>query len=284
MLALIPYFEIPVYELAPGLVIDSWAVLVAVAFIVGLEVARARGIRLGLEVKDIVDGTVFTVAMGFFIGHQVHILAYNRHIFEEEGIVSLLKFWAGFSSMGGFLGAVIGCVLFYTVIRKRDFWKHADCIAYGLPFGWVFGRLACFTAHDHIGRQSEFFLAVDFPGIGPRHDLGLYEAMWAAVIAAIFWARRNKPFKPGTHVAMLAMLYGPIRVVLDFLRNYDLPGADTRYAGLTFAQYGAITMTIAGAAVLVWMRKADLPVIDPKAEPPPPEGPEEEAEADSATG
>jgi phosphatidylglycerol:prolipoprotein diacylglycerol transferase len=262
-LALIPYFHIPIYEPIPGLVIDSWAVLVALAFIVGMEIARARGIRLGLEVRDIVDGIVVTVGMGFFVGHIVHVLAYNPDTFREEGVISLLKFWAGFSSMGGLIGAVIGSVLFYTVIRKRPYWIHADTITYAFPFGFCLGRLGCFTAHDHIGKQSNFFLAVDFKApLGPRHDLGLDEALWVMAIAAIFFALRNRPFRPGFHLGLFALLYAPVRIGLDFLRNTDLADADIRYAGLTFAQWGSIAMAFAGIAVLVWIRR--YPLVDPR--------------------
>lgn len=264
MFALIPYFQIPHYEPFEGLVLDSWAVLVAIAFIVGMEVARARGIRLGLEVRDIVDGTVVTVGMGFLVGHLVHVLAYNPDTYREEGILSLLKFWGGFSSTGGLIGAVIGCVLFYTVIRKRPFWIHADTITFGFPFGFFFGRMGCFTAHDHIGKPSNFFLAVDFPDMGPRHDLGLEEGLWVLGIAAIFYALRNRPFRPGFHVGLFAVLYAPVRFGLDFLRNTDLEGADIRYAGLTFAQWSCIAFALAGAAVLAWIR-THQPLIDPRA-------------------
>ena len=97
MLALIPYFQIPILELGP-IAIDSWATLVAVGFILGLEICRARGIQKGLEVRDVVDGIVATVGMGFVVGHIVHVVAYNPHQIEEDGIMALLRIWAGFSN------------------------------------------------------------------------------------------------------------------------------------------------------------------------------------------
>lgn len=234
-LALLPYFQLPVWELGP-LVLDPWAILVCAGFIVGLEISRARAIRLGLDVRDLVDGAVFTVAMGFFVGHIVHVAAYNPHLIAEKGWTELLRVWGGFSSTGGMLGAIIGSTLFYKVLRKRPFWVHADAIMFGFPVGWIFGRLGCFTAHDHIGKKSDFFLAVDFPG-GPRHDLGLYEALLTVIIAVTFVILRNRPFRPGLFVALFAAMYAPIRFLLDFLRNTDLENADVRWAGLTPAQW-----------------------------------------------
>lgn len=248
MTALIPYFEIPIFEWGP-VVLDSWTALVLAGFVIGLEITRARAIRLGLEVKDIVDGAVVTVAMGFFIGHVVHVVAYNPQQLTDDGIMAILRVWAGFSSTGGFIGAVIGSVIFYKWIRRRDYWIHADTIMFGFPFAWVLGRLGCFTAHDHIGRLSDFWFAVQFPG-GSRHDLGLYEAIWTMGIAALFYFWRNKPVKPGFFLALFSATYAPIRFVMDFLRNDDMSGADVRWLGLTPAQYGMILLTVVGVVLL----------------------------------
>lgn len=259
---LIPYFQVPVVELGP-VVIDSWATLVALGFILGLELARWRGLQRGLEVRDVVDGIVVVVGMGFVVGHIVHVVAYNPQQLEEDGIMAILRVWAGFSSTGGFIGAVLGGVLFYGLIRKRDFWAHADAIMFGFPFGWFLGRMGCFSAHDHIGKLSDFFLAVDFPEArygGPRHDLGLYEALWTLGIAVVFFALRHRRVKDGFFIGLFCVLYAPIRFLLDFLRNTDLEGrADLRYAGLTPAQYGMIAMFLAGLWVVWRLRSGDPP-------------------------
>ncbi len=268
-LALIPYYHLPVWELGP-IPIDPWATLVCIGFVVGLEVARSRGIKTGLAVRDIVDGIVVIVGMGFLVGHLVFVLAYHPERLEEQGIRALLEVWAGFSSYGGFIGAVIGTVLFFRVFRKRPFWPHADAVMFGFPFGWVFGRMGCAVVHDHIGKPTEFFLAVDFPDIGARHELGLYEAAWTLVIAAAFIWLARKHRAPGFFVVIWCLMYAPVRFLLDFLRATDLPGSDPRYWGLTAGQYGSIVMLVAG--LLVWafvLRKAPS-VAGPVAPTPPP--------------
>ena len=133
---------------------------------------------------------------------------------------------------------------------------------FGFPFAWTFGRLGCFTAHDHIGKASDFFLAVQFPG-GSRHDLGLYEAIWTAGIASLFYAFRNRPVRPGFFLGLFSATYAPIRFVMDFLRNTDLDQADVRWAGLTPAQYGMIVLTLVG---IVLMRRASAAAVDDEEE------------------
>lgn len=253
---LIPYWTPQVYYLGP-VPLDPWAALVCIGFVAGLEISRARGIKKGLAVPDVVDGAVFIVAMGFVVGHLVHVLAYNPQRLEEDGILALLRVWQGFSSTGGFIGAVLGAVLFYKVIRPRPFWEHVDPIMFSFPVGWFFGRMGCFSVHDHIGTPSTWLLAVNHPQpVGPRHDLGLYEALWTLGIAVAFYALDRKPRKAGFFVAAWAALYAPVRFGLDFLRNTDLSNADVRWAGLTPAQYGALLMFVAGLWVMRKLRSA----------------------------
>ena len=49
---------------------------------------------------------------------------------------------------------------------------------------------------------------------------------------------------------MIPMVYAPFRVFFDSLRT-----ADTRYAGLTPAQYGAMILFVVGSSVLIVQRK-----------------------------
>jgi len=266
MFAAIPYFSIGVYDLAlPGLgtiPIDPWATLVAIGFVVGLEVARHRGIKLGIEPRDIVDGAVFTVLSGFLFGHLVTVLAYHPERLAEDGIWSLIKVWEGFSSYGGFLGAVFGSVLFYKVIRKRDYWRHADVITFGFPFGWLLGRTGCAVVHDHVGKETEFFGAMDFdwsPWVdgdpclwahGIRHELGLYEALYMVPVAVLWFVLGRRDRVPGLFMGLFATLYAPVRFGLDFLRADDLKNSDPRYWGLTPGQYGSLILLLLGLAIL----------------------------------
>lgn len=225
------------------IILHPWALLVAAGIVVGFEVARARGIRLGLDPRDIEAGVAACLIGGFAVGHLVHVFAY-RHGHLGAG---------GFSSIGGFLGAALGSVALYGFARPRPYWERADAIVYGLPFGWTLGRLGCFAAGDHPGRRSESWLAVAYPD-GRRHDLGLYEALLAAAIAGAFAALGRRPRPPSFFAAAFALLYAPARFGLDFLRNQDLPGTDPRYAGLTPAQWGCLILLGTGGALALRLR------------------------------
>jgi phosphatidylglycerol:prolipoprotein diacylglycerol transferase len=128
------------------------------------------------------------------------------------------------------------------------FWPNADGLAIGFSLGWFFGRLGCFSAHDHPGTQTEFWLGVYgmCPGGNPTiacHDLGLYEAIWSIAVFGLFVFLDRKPRPSGYFVGLLAVMYGPSRFVSDFFRPLE---TDTRYAGLTPAQYGSIVVSLIG--------------------------------------
>lgn len=258
---MIPDISIPIYHLGP-VPIDPWGTLVCIGFVLGLEIARARGLRLGLDIKDIVDSTVAIVLSGFVFGHLVHVLAYHPDQLEKDGIMALLRVWAGFSSFGGFIGAIIGAIVFFRFIRPRPFWKHADVIIFAFPFAWIFGRSGCFLAKDHIGRISDFPLAqaMKFTVEGRtiienRHNLGLYEALYSILIAGVFLLLDRRPRPASTFAAAWCLLYAPARFCFDFLRNTDLATADVRWAGLTPAQWGCLLMFSGGLFLVARIRR-----------------------------
>ena len=263
MFAAIPFFELRVFEvnlpLIGALPIDPWATLVCMGFVAGLEVARARCVQLGLDVRDIVDGSVVTVLTGFFIGHVFTVLAYYPERLTTDGIWAILRVWQGFSSTGGFIGAVIGSAVFFNYVRKVDYWRHADVITYGFPVGWFLGRVGCGVVHDHIGALTNFPLGMEFPNshyaAGVRHELGLYEAAYMLPVAALFFYLGRQDRVPGFFLCLFAVLYAPFRFLMDFLRNSDLTYQDARYLGLTPAQYGMIVMFLAGIVLLDKLRR-----------------------------
>ena len=276
--AVLPTFGVPV---------DPWATLVCLGILLGLEVSRARAIRMGLEVKDIVDGVIFTVLVGFFFAHVVTVVGYypgrlagqpagmdapdawgwaetlsrigaEPSLLFTASLPAILRFWEGFSSTGGFLGGILGLIIFYRWIRPNDLWRFADLIAYGFPVGWFFGRLGCAVVHDHIGSLTTFPLGMQFPDrygdvSGVRHELGFYEMLLTIPVGAWFLWLGRRDQAPGTFLGLYFVTYAPIRFLLDFLRNDDLGHQDARYLGLTPAQYGVIAMLGFGAWLL-WRR------------------------------
>jgi phosphatidylglycerol:prolipoprotein diacylglycerol transferase len=243
MLAVIPWFELPSLSLGP-VTIQSFGVLSALGIFAAASLA-ARGARqLGKEPQVILDFAVVGVLAGVVLGHLVHLFFYHPE--ELDSPWRVLKIWEGLSSMGGLAGGVLAAIVWFRLKRIR-FHDYADAFALGVAPGWGIARLGCFSVHDHPGVKTDFFLAVRFAD-GPRHDLGLYEAILLFAIAALVWALHRRGALRGRLLAVLALVYGVGRFFLDFLRADDVAYADARHLGLTFAQYAAVAL----GAYAVW--------------------------------
>lgn len=285
----IPWFQasawvIPLPAIAPielfGVVIDfppdvqihPFGLLVATGVVLGAWIAERRARWVGLDPMDISTLSAWVITSGFVVGHVFDALAYHPDIVRERPWF-VLEVWNGISSFGGFLGAVIGAVI-WRAQRRTEGGGHpsirvaADPIAFAFPFGWLFGRLGCFVTHDHPGRVTTFFLgvedyAVGYPPYQVRHDLGFYEVLWCLAVIPLFLvlARRERP--RGLFLGLLPVLYAPVRFGLDFLRATDLDTSDARYFGLTPGHYAAIVLFAAGLFVLSTVWADPWPKLDP---------------------
>jgi phosphatidylglycerol:prolipoprotein diacylglycerol transferase len=162
----------------------------------------------------------------------------------------------------------------------------------------MFGRAGCSTVHDHPGARTtaDTLLAVAYPssqrdwasvthvgfiefvhGHDPRFDLGFLELLFTIALAACFALTWRRRLPVGTYVIASALAYSPVRFAMDFLRIPESEGGDTRYAGLTPAQFGCIALFLYGLVMIGYVRKLrarGIELADSVRAPPPtePEG------------
>ena len=248
-------FSVPV--LGDELAIQPFGVLVATGVLFGAWVAGRFATRNDLDRQNTSDLITYAVGIGFVASYFL-----NGIFYERDALMQVMRHpseffstWLGLSSYGGFFGAIGGCYL-WKWRRKLPLLPYANAVCFGLPFGWFFGRMGCFVVHDHPGKVTQFPLAVaDYqfgnPPFMPRHDLGFYEMVYAALICGLFLLLEQRRRRvTGFYVALLPIAYAPVRFFLDFLRAPPIEGGDIRYVGLTPAQWSSILML--GIGVLVW--------------------------------
>jgi phosphatidylglycerol:prolipoprotein diacylglycerol transferase len=252
--------------------LHPFGMLVAMGVLIGASLARRRAMREGLHPGVLGELAGYVLIGGFVLGHVLDAIFYHWDVVVERPLF-LLELWNGLSSFGGFIGAVLGATV-WVAMRRYSFVAFADPIAWAFPFGWLFGRLGCTVAHDHPGKVTDFFLAVEnyhirggTPPWQVRHDLGLYEVFWCLAVIPLFLVLGRKRRKRGFYLALLPLLYAPVRFGLDFLRATDIPQADPRLVlgVLTPGHLGAILLLGAGLymAWRVWTRPE--PVVPPEA-------------------
>lgn len=253
---MIPYFQYNILMIGP-IHIQVWGLFVSLGLIAAILLAYRLTKKYLLAPDVILDISIWAIVGGLLMARLFHVFFYEpaHYIMYPSEI---LKFWqGGSSSLGGFIGAALAVWLFKQ-IRKftwKEFIPYLDISAISLWLGWFIGRLGCFFIHDHTGKASDFFLAVNFT-TGSRHDLGLYDSLFALSIFIIYFLLFKYLIK--IHWGLVAILsfmdYAIVRFLLDFLRADDsITGGDIRYYNLTPAQWGMIALFCSLSSILVYI-------------------------------
>jgi len=260
---LIPYITLPELTLVPERLFGSFpsipisikpfGALVATGVYLASYLTMKRGRRIGLDERVMTSLIAWVIGIAFVGGHVLdEVFYYPQRVVHDP--LSLLKLWDGLSSFGGFVGGIIGMLIWRARYRVPVL-PYMDNMMAMFPVGWVFGRTGCATAHDHPGVLSNAWFAVQYPG-GGRFDLGLLELVLTIPLMVSFLWLARKPQPWGLFIALACISYAPLRFALDFLREHDsVPGdlrgaIDPRYFYLTPAQWECFALLAFGLFLL----------------------------------
>ena len=253
----IPWFRLGPWQLelpwVGTLTLHAFGMFAALAMLVGTHLAQRRAAELELPRREIDAFLTWTTLVGLGAAYLLNIVMYSPEDLSELAADPslLVRRWYGLSSYGGFIGGTLAALIF-AWRRRVSLVALGDAWCFAIPFAWVFARSGCFVVHDHPGRISTFWLAVDnYAERGvPRHDLGLYEAIWAAAVSVLFYVLSRRRQRSGSYLTLVPLLYGPVRFALDFLRATPIDGGDVRYFGLTPGHYASLLLTLIGCVLL----------------------------------
>lgn len=156
---------------------------------------------------------------------------------------------AGMSYHGGFVGGLIGMIVWCCIKKKRIF-KWIDAMVIAIACGYTFGRLGNFLNGELYGRITTMPWGMVFPGaekfptnlkwvqefcaeIGmniegltfvnlPRHPSQLYEAFFEGVVLfLILWFLRKHKKWDGMLSAIYMGGYGIFRFIIEYFRQPD---------------------------------------------------------------
>jgi phosphatidylglycerol:prolipoprotein diacylglycerol transferase len=276
----IPFVGIDEAKTAP---LHPFGVCVAIAFFVVDWAVMKVALRRGFDRADFRVLTIVLFVLGWSFAWAIDALFYH------SGGLSLQSF----SSTGAIVGATLGAIFWsrFFIRKEDDRWRMtrrakpismlaiSEVVVATWPSAWAIGRIGCALVHDHVGKAVApgtfgSLFAVGFPrsaedGIhhayGPLHiitggsdvrfDLGLLELFILAPLALGFALTWRKKVAMGTYTIVGALVYGPFRFFLDFLRPEDGPTGEARHAGLTFAQYWSLSVIALGIVLLVRRRR-----------------------------
>lgn len=193
-----------------------------IAYLLVMPLMKANGLS-----EDQVNSLVIYVVISLVLGaHFVHLIFYEPESIIENPI-RIIQVGQGLASHGGFLGAVIGGLLFMRK-HKVTFWQMADPAAAVTGVVGAGVRIGNFFNSEIIGRPvaegSNLPWAIVFKHIddAPRHPAQLYEAVAFLVIFALlysFYKKIEKRTGPGFIFYLFLALYFTTRFFIEYVKN-----------------------------------------------------------------
>jgi phosphatidylglycerol---prolipoprotein diacylglyceryl transferase len=252
-------FTVPYTDYA----IHTFGVFLALAYIAALWWLM-RGVRReGLD-SDRAAGLGLWLIIGAIVGAKALMVvrALPDYLAQPSDLWSLATIQSAGDFYGGFIGALIGGLLFLYRHPEIPRWRMADLCGPAIALGQAIGRIGCFMAGDDFGKPTNLPWAVafhdpearDIGGVRldiPLHPVQVYESLTCLIIFIfLVWLARRKRFN-GEIMLAYTLLYAGARFLLEFLRG----DADR---GFLLGSWVSISQLIAVVAILtclpLWAR------------------------------
>ena len=270
----IPYLDFPV---------NTYGLLLAISFLVGMYVMAKQAERDGLNVNRVYDLGLWVLGSAL-IGSKLLMIITEWENYRDnlKGLFSLDFLRSAGVFYGGFLGALIASVIVMR-IYKLDWWRTADAFAPGIIIGQAIGRLGCFSAGCCWGKPTDGICGVHFSERGHEltsvpikvsdltdpiqrsfweqklgdlsaplhlHPVQLYEVGAAILIFIILLVMARKRKFYGQIVLVYAMLYAVARFIIEFWRDDPRGGL----LGLSTSQFIAAVIFV--GSLIAYMYRA----------------------------
>jgi phosphatidylglycerol:prolipoprotein diacylglycerol transferase len=236
----------------------SYGVLLALAYLAGLQLAVVRARHMGLDGARVMDLGIYLI-IAALVGAKLMLVVVDFDYFvgQPGELLSLVRAAGVF--YGGLLAAFAVAVLLIRRYRL-PLWKTTDVFAPGIALGHIVGRFGCLLAGCCYGRATDLPWGITFTdpaaaaNVGtplgiPLHPTQLYEAgaELAILVALLATERRGRPFAGRTFWSYM-LLYAVSRFVIEFFRG-DERGM---LVGLSTSQ--AVSVVLAPVAVVMLLR------------------------------
>ncbi len=247
--------------------VNTYGVLLALAFMAALFVASRLGARDGLPRERVFDLGLWMLLGGLVGSKLLLMLAEPEYGANWRNLLSIDFLRSGGVWYGGFLGGLLTGVLLIRRYRL-PFWKVLDAFAPGVAIGQAVGRQGCFAAGCCWGRPTGVPWGVEFGELAHRitgvptgvhlHPTQLYESFAALLIFLFLYRLHRRKSFDGQVIGAYAVLYGLTRFAIEFFR--DDPRGDifglTSLTHLSTSQLISLLVGITSLVVLVirWRR------------------------------
>ena len=208
--------------------IHSYGLLLAVGFLLAIQIFVSRGKRRGIPEDSLHTISLVILILAIVGGRGLFVMTHWSEYSKD--LWGIFRLWeGGLMLYGGYILAIAGGIA-YVRRTGLSLWKVADAVAPAMALGIGIGRLGCFLNGCCYGLPTSLpwgvqfpsgsYASYTFPGM-PIHPSQLYLALaGAALFLALLRLDRTPRFDGWlfwTAVAIDAVL----RFVIDFTRYYD---------------------------------------------------------------
>jgi phosphatidylglycerol---prolipoprotein diacylglyceryl transferase len=248
-----------------AITVYTYGVLLAAAYLLGLQIAMVRAKRRGLDANRVLDLGIYII-ISALIGAKLLLVATDlrAYIANPRELLTIVR--AGGVFYGGLILAVIVALVYIRRVGL-PLWTTCDVFAPGIALGHIVGRFGCFFAGCCYGKPTTLPWGITFKdpfaatNVGTPlgvalHPTQLYEAGAEAIILAVLLVteRRGKPFA-GRTFWFYMLLYAISRFVIEFFR-----GDERGTVGMfSTSQFISILLAPLAVAMLVYLSRATTP-------------------------
>jgi len=251
-----------------GFPVYTYGVLLAAAYLLGLQFALVRARSRGLDPNRVMDLGIWIIVSAL-AGAKLLLLIVEWDTYTRDASELLTLVRSGGVFYGGLIAAVV-VALWYLWRHRMPIWPVTDAFAPGIALGHVVGRLGCFFAGCCFGKPTSVPWAITFhneyaarnvgtPLNVPLHPTQLYEAGAELLILVVLLAteRKGRPFHGRTFWGYM-LLYGISRFAIEFFRG------DARGTIGMFSTSQFVSLLIIPLSIIMLIVLARRPAPEPK--------------------
>jgi len=252
------------FELGP-ITVYTYGVLLAAAYLLGLQLARVRASARGLDSNRVLDLGIYII-IAALIGAKLLLLVTDFDAFRANPRELLTLARSGGVFYGGLILAVVVALVYIRRIGL-PLWTTCDVFAPGIAVGHVVGRFGCLFAGCCYGKPTKLPWGITFrdpfaaanvgtPLNTPLHPTQLYEAGAELLILIVLLTseKKGRPY-PGRTFWLYMLLYAISRFIIEFYR-----GDDRGTVGMfSTSQFISILLAPLAVVMLVYLARQGAP-------------------------
>jgi phosphatidylglycerol:prolipoprotein diacylglycerol transferase len=251
-------------ELGP-ITVYTYGMLLAAAYLFGLQLARVRARDRGLDANRVLDLGIYII-ISALVGAKLLLLVTDFKSFTADPRELLTLARSGGVFYGGLIVAVV-VALWYIGRVGLPLWTTCDVFAPGIALGHVVGRFGCLFAGCCYGKPTTRPWGITFTdpfaaaNVGTPlgvalHPTQLYEAGAELLILMVLLLteRKGRPFA-GRTFWLYMLLYAISRFIIEFYR-----GDERGTVGIfSTSQFISICLAPLAIVMLVYLSRVVTP-------------------------